>query len=221
MQIKTTDLVLKPIKGLRGKRPHNLPKGEIRAYVSINAYSNGGPAYQHPTVDLRVHNEKGTYGPSDTELCEIRFQRNWMNYDDTGISTWKNDVPARGFMIGCDNAPGKWNTCYAAKVSGDFTHSDGRYLQAGIDLMQRAYEAVSYSTNPKLAKALGKAHCDLLKLIAGFQRIGVVVVIRDGKTATTVLKARWAEKRRKHEVTVSPEAFAHLQDSLNSNVNPL
>jgi hypothetical protein len=178
MNINDDDLVLKPVSGLRGKRPHSLPKGNLVAFVWLDVssvYDYSGK-YEHPTLSLRVQYE-ANYGDGqkhheDMELLEVRFQRNRLDGD--GI---KN--PARGFLAGQE--PGRWSISYGPKVSGDLCHR--RLVQAGLDLLERANEATRYSADEKLCRSLSRKDCDLLTMIAGLQRIGVTVVVRRGKPA--------------------------------------
>lgn len=174
IEIKDTDLVLKPISGLRGKRPHGLPKGELKAFVWLDdGYS--GTEYAHPMLSLRITHDQG-YGPIDTELLSIKFQRNRIDRPDT-IRT-----PARGFMKGPTRSQwsnGKWSICYAGQVTARLY--DTRLLQVGLDLIERAKETIKYRNNEKVSRILSRDSCELLNLIAGLQRVGVKIVIRDGR----------------------------------------
>lgn len=184
IEINDNDVVLNPISGLRGKRAHNLPKGDLVAFVWLNDDAFGD--WSHPELSLRVVREckdgQSSTWTDETELITIKYQRNRMNRPTPS----PHDRPAKGFLAGKvrggEHFASVWCQSYGGKVEGQLGYyGEIRSIQAGLDLIDRANEAVSWRNNEKLAKALGKVGDSLLTLIAGLQRIGVKVVIRKGK----------------------------------------
>lgn len=165
-----TDLVILPVKGLRGKRHHLIGKGNLLAIVNLGfSYRGNQPEYTHPSVVLTV--ERGDEW-SDTTLCELSFQRNRL-----GMSEYDSASP--DYLQSGDGSV--WCQTYAANVTARLERAD--YLAVGLELIARAHEALpSFSDDPDVVAAKAVANrCELSKLIEGFKRIGVRVVIRHGK----------------------------------------
>jgi hypothetical protein len=178
INISPDDVVLKPVSGLRGKRHANIPKGDLYAIVWLQEKMNDN--FCHPELELVVayqtkidHN----YYDERKSLLTVKFQRN---------NAYKDNRPgarSSGFM--CGNAPrNKWSISYGMKiVSESLWGYSVKGFMAAVGLLQRAMDNISYNNNPKLYMSLSRKGDDLLSLIAGLQRIGVTIVIRNGRLA--------------------------------------
>lgn len=178
------DVVLKPISGLRGKRSHNLPKGDLYAIVwlaeNFDSQMSFGERFCHPEINLFiVSKDMSGVAPmfERRELLVMTYQRTDMTCSSESRKYLRG---AKGFLRGASTR-NRWSTAYAPKISGDMNYF--KYFQAGVDLIERAKEAVSYDKNYNLARSLNKHDDDILTMIAGLQRIGVTVIVRNGRMA--------------------------------------
>jgi len=54
-------------------------------------------------------------------------------------------------------------------------------FQAAVGLIQRALDVISCNSNEKLYRSLYRHNDQLLNVIAGLQRIGVTIVVKNGR----------------------------------------
>jgi hypothetical protein len=178
------DLILKPISGLRGKRHKSIPAGQLYAVVWLN--ENSQSDWCHPELELGVYytcKTSTTVYDERKTLLSIRYQRTDRTKDKYSKSQGTPPAPSIGFMRG--NAPkGQWSRSYAMKITSESQWGNNiNKFEAAVGLIQRAFDAVSYDKSPKIYRILSKIDDDLLTLIAGLQRIGVTIVIKNGRKA--------------------------------------
>lgn len=179
---KDTDIVLKPLSGLRGKRADTLKGCHVEAHIFLSD-GNGNDQWNHPVVTLekvRVYDdgERSAY-----TMLDIRYQRTNVNMR---IDGWTPRERARGFIKG---PGGCWSYSYAAKISAEMSSMD--LLSTGLKLLERASEAVRDYDQPngeRLHRALCKVNDQLLTLIVGFRKIGVTVVVHNARLHTNAAK---------------------------------
>ena len=171
---RLTDIILNPLKGMRGKRYDNLKQCTVEAHVHLNDRHSG--QYHHPFVTLKKVRTYDNGERCTWDMLTIRYQRNDVRLD--ALKDYKRDLPPEkpvsGFLASYKRC---WSGAYAAKISGDLSESD--YMQTALKLIDRANEAIE--ADDKLRRNLAKRRCQLLKLIAGLQRIGVTVVLHGAK----------------------------------------
>lgn len=164
-----TNLILKPLKGMRGKRYDTLKGCTVTAMVDLaDGYRDD---YHHPVLTLKKVREYDTGDSSDYELMSVRFQRH--NVDRNSTRGW-TQPRMRGFLRG---ARGCWSHTYGGEVRGNAERLD--YLTTGLGLIERANDAVR--KDDALSRKLGRLGCDMTTLIVGLRKIGVTVVIRNAK----------------------------------------
>jgi hypothetical protein len=166
-----TTLVLKPLKGMRGKKHDTLKGATVEAIIRIS--DDNRKDYDHPRVTLyKVRPEAGDRMMQ--EMLTIEYQRHNCNVD----KSWRiyPETPVKGFLAG---AHGHWSRSYAGKVSGELERAE--YLLTSMTLIQRAQEALS--NNDKLDRGLRKTDDDLLRLIVGLRLIGVTVIVEGVRRA--------------------------------------
>lgn len=184
------DLIIKPLKGLRGK-PHELLKGNtIKAIVYFGPLHDG---YSHPVLTLCVNKLicQGYDDREDKAMLHIKFLASSKAahlqacrndaYLSEGASEAFDKRKASGFLRGPVTTP------VSTPFSGDIECrlDNQAYLAVGLTLIERAKEAVGYGNSDKAydSKYRTKMHDkpELLKLIVGLRLIGASIVIKNGK----------------------------------------
>ncbi len=173
-----SDLVLAPKTGLRGRK-HTLFGKNSRLVAIVRTDANGGQgyphsAYGHPTLTLSLIRlwplGGGLSEEYDTSLLTVGFQRTRL---DVPHENPEYDREFHGFMGGTNGR--RFGATYAARVEGRLESS--QYLAAGLEMIERAKEAIK--EDYKLRGAL--KNCELSSLMIGLRRIGIMVIVKDGR----------------------------------------
>lgn len=158
---KNQDIVLKPIKAIRGK-PHDLLRNKsLVAYVHFDDHI-ASVNYMCPGLNLYCRDKSDN--SLSHRLMGFKFQAN---------TSADQRTPARGYMKGKHRSP---STAYAGEV--DFQLRDMAYAEVGMDIVRRGQEALKASRKHwKMTRDRG----ELLQLITGLQLVGVTIVIKNAR----------------------------------------
>lgn len=184
------DLVIKPLKGMRGKRHDLLKNGNVKAVIYLGFTQDG---YSHPALSLMVNKPyyEGCEERDDKNMLRIRYLASTQDASKRatfGMYSTEGDHDevfckslSRGFLRGPVSSK------LSAPFSGDLEcRADNlAYLECGLGLLNRAKEAISADDKEGYANKYRKllhGKCDLLKLIVGLRLIGVTIVIKNGRT---------------------------------------
>lgn len=135
-----------------------------------------GDNFAHPYVQIEW---------SCGHLTNVTFQQHRLSADDSsGWSYADSWVPSRGFLDPSALPQRRWSSCYAATLSGgvDGEYERGRITRA-LSLLKAADDAIE-------ASPVRRQRCDLLRLIAGLQRIGLAVEIDNPAVIERLKRAR-------------------------------
>lgn len=171
------DVVLTPKTGLRGKRNAMFKDGKLTATVYTDTGKHADD-YSMPSLSLQVERTWSDGTAYEDAILSVAFQRTRIR---PGVEGSEYHVAASGFLDGKDGK--KWSQSYAGRIEARLQNAN--MLEAGLGILARARE----SLRDRAVVRLAAGSCELLTLIVGLQRIGVVVTIRNGKPLTSPNRA--------------------------------